>query len=280
MSYPLHVYHPNTQGRPVICIGHGNGFPPLAYQPLAHALGKAYHTVCLPARPWWDADGYKRFRNWHTLGDDLIGGLQEHGLGPVIGVGHSMSGVAMVYAAVQAPHLFKAIILVDPVYLPPWIARLERIMALFGKTGNNAMVQGALKRRREWPSLEDAFQRFRGRSLFARCSDEVLRLYTEGITRPKADGGIELAYPPEWEACIFGTPPYDEWGYPRRISIPTLIIGGEETDVFTEASVKAWRRLRPDIEVRQVPQTGHLLPLEQPEVLANHIQGFVSGLAS
>jgi pimeloyl-ACP methyl ester carboxylesterase len=143
------------------------------------------------------------------------------------------------------------------------------------------MVEGALKRRRDWPSIEDAFGRFRKREFFSRCSDDVLWLYTRGITRPKTGGeGIELAYPPEWEAQIFATSPYDEWAYPRRITRPCAIIAGQHSDIFTAPSQRAWQRLRPDIPITCLPDAGHLLPLERPQALAHAIRDFVATLPS
>lgn len=269
-----HTYSHQKTAATTVLIGHGNGFPPEVYAPLAAALD-AGHCVCLPARPWWGGENPQDFKSWHTLADDLIAGIEHFGLGPVRGVGHSMSGVAMVYASVKRPDLFASIVLLDPVYLPRSIVRWARVGSWFGLSFNRRLEQGALNRRREWQSAEAAFERFRKRSLFKRCSDEVLRLYVDGMTVPKPDGeGIELAYPPEWEARIFHTVPYDEWAYARKISVPCRIIGGEYTDVFFPQSHALWRKLRPDILLSVMPEVGHLLPLEAPSAVADQILEF------
>lgn len=277
MSYPIHVYDSSTVGKPVLCIGHGNGFPPLAYAPFAKALGEGYHAVCLPARPWWGEQDPHQFDSWQILADDLLAGIQAHCLAPVIGVGHSMSGVALVMAAVKCPQLFRAIVLLDPVFLPPLYLAAAQLAQWLGLQPNLRMVQGALKRQRNWASQEEAYQRFRGRSLFARCSDELVRLYTQGMTRQNGHG-IELAYPPEWEAQIFSVAPLGEWDFLPELTVSTLVIAGSESDVFTARSIKVWRSKRPDVPVIVVPDSGHLVPFEQPDTVASHVLDFLVAL--
>jgi pimeloyl-ACP methyl ester carboxylesterase len=274
MSYPIHIYHSASSGKPTLLIGHGNGFPPEVYAPLVDALGMDHPAVCLPARPWWENAAPEDFTGWHMLADDLVGGIREHQLAPVIGIGHSMSGVAMSIAAVEHPDLFRAIILVDPVYIPRRYMWLTGVLRLLGIQPNAKLINGALRRQRQWDSLEEAYQRFRNRSLFQNCSDEVVWLYTKGITRPTSSG-VELVYPPEWEAKIFSSVPVDEWRYPPRISVPCMVIGAEKTDVFFPPSVRLWQKMRPDIPVHVVPEAGHLLPMEKPSQVADLIRAFL-----
>jgi pimeloyl-ACP methyl ester carboxylesterase len=278
MPYPIHFYHDPGPGRPTLLIGHGNGFPPAAYAPLARAMGEDYRQVCLPARPWWGTHSPDNIRDWHFLSEDMIGGIQEHALGPVVGLGHSMSGVAMVYAAVQRPDLFRAIVLIDPVFLPPAWLWLARLLKPFGFQTNKRLVEGARKRKRDWASVDEAYERFRGRSLFKNCSDEVVRLYAEGLLQPTGRGGMELAYPVEWEVAIFAHGPLDEWNYPPRLKTPCLIIGGEASDTFLPPAIAAWRKRRPDVQIELVPNTGHLIPMEAPEAIAQLSHKFLASL--
>ena len=148
------------------------------------------------------------------------------------------------------------------------------------------MVTGALKRRRKWGSEDDAYSRFRKRSLFKRVPDETLREYTRGITRPiptgLGDGNeiaeIELAYSPEWEAKIFGTSPLGVWKAARQLQVPCLVVVGAESDVFMPAAAKTWGKLRPDVSVKIIPETGHLLPVENPEATAAPIREFLQSI--
>jgi pimeloyl-ACP methyl ester carboxylesterase len=273
----LYNYNPPQPERPVICLGIGNGFPAEMYTPLMEAIQTEANKVCLPPRPWWDGTDPAAFRSWHQLADDLVAGIREHDLAPVIGVGHSMSGVAMMYAAAAHPDLFKGIVLLDPVFFPRpalWAIRLARLANI---ELNKKMINGALNRRQQWDSLDAAYQHFRKRSLFSRCSDDVVRLYVEGMTH-LTEKGVELAYPPAWEARIFATPPLDEWDYLPTIQIPCTIIAGVESNAFSEVVRRRWQRVRPDIPLHVLADAGHLVPVEQPEQVARRIDEFMAAL--
>ena len=275
MDYPIHIYDTATVGKPVICLAHGNGFPPEMYIPLIRAIGSDYHSVCLPSRPWWENSDPDAFTGWEMLADDLIAGIKAHDLAPVIGIGHSMGGVAMMIAAVRQPELFHSVIMLDPVFMPRFWLRFIRIAKPFGYRPLKQLINRALKRQRQWNSLEDAYQRFRQRSLFARCSDEVVCLYVEGMTRP-SENGIALAYLPEWEAAIFSHIPLYEWRYPPKLTVPALIIGGAKSDTFLSPAIKLWRRMRPDIRVEIISESGHLVPMEEPDTVAGYICAFLN----
>lgn len=264
---------------PQVCIGHGNGFPPEMYQPLAQALGVDYPAICLPARPWWPDSDPNAIKDWSFLAHDLAEGLEAHDLAPIIGVGHSMSGVGLAMAAAKYPTLFRAIILIDPVFLPPLWVSLGRLLRYFRQPFKH-MVEGTLRRRREWPNRQAAYDHFRKRSLFQNCSDEMVRLYAEGITRPlnpsEPDGTMTLAYPPEWEARIFGHMSYNQWRYPKKITVPCLLIAGANSDTFLPPAQAAWGKRRPDIPLIKITEAGHLVPFEQPEASAAAIRAFLA----
>jgi len=276
MRYPLYTYQASPTDKPTVLLGHGNGLPPEAYRALAKALSTDYDSVCLPARPYWDPTGYSNFKSWHELADDMVAGIQHHHLAPIIAIGHSMSGVMLAINAVNHPELFKAIILVDPVFLPRPFMRLAAILRHLGVPFNRRMVEGALKRRRIWDTPEDAFNHFRKRSLFQNCSNDVLRDYVEGSLTTTADNDhVTLKYPPEWEAAIFSRPPIDEWRYPTQITVPCYIIIGEQSNVFQASAVQLWQRQRPDIKIVHIPETGHLVPFEAPQQVAERILVFL-----
>jgi pimeloyl-ACP methyl ester carboxylesterase len=271
-TYPIYRYAESSA--PPLCLGIGNGFPPQVYAPLAQALRPHYEALCFLPRPWWEGADPQAFSGWENLAEDFMAALEQQALAPALAVGHSMSGVALVMAAAQRPDLFRALVLLDPVFFPPWALRLGQMTAFFGLRLNQRLVDRALQRQRHWPSYEAAYARFRGRSLFERCSDELVHLYTQGMTRPAPDGGLELAHPPEWEARIFATPPFAEWRYLARLCVPTLVLYGAQSAVFVARMAARWRRVRPDIGLQSIANSGHLLPMEQPQAVAEAIVRF------
>ena len=104
---------------PHLHLAHANGFPPGTYEPLAEALTDLYHVFGMPARPLWPSSQPENAPDWHPLADDLIAGLDHLGMQGIVGVGHSLGGVLTMWASIARPDLFRAVVLIDPVILPP-----------------------------------------------------------------------------------------------------------------------------------------------------------------
>lgn len=275
----MYEFSPGNRCDSVIHIAHANGFPPEVYGELAAPLTEAHRVVALPARPLWEpSPPPNEFYNWRVLAEDMITGLES--LAPVIGIGHSLGGVSTLIAAIQRPDLFSAIILLDPVLFPRsfiwWLAATPQWVP----KPESPLVKKALRRRQHWQNEQEAFDRFRSYSVFAKWSDEALWAYVRGLTSPTEDG-IVLRYAPQWEARIYETAPRSVWGWWRwlpNIEIPTLVLQGENTDTFVAASSQLWTKVRPDLPVITVPETGHLFPIEAPIITAQHILTFIDNL--
>jgi pimeloyl-ACP methyl ester carboxylesterase len=108
-------------------------------------------------------------------------------------------------------------------------------------------------------------------------SDENLRAYIEGITRPNRDGGYELVYSPEWEAQIYrtGMQDFDLWRGLPDLEVPTLFIRGAETDTFLESAAKLVKRKQPGARIETLEKSTHLLPLERPQEVFDIMQSFL-----
>jgi pimeloyl-ACP methyl ester carboxylesterase len=268
-----------SESAPLLHIAHGNGFPPATYAPLAALLTDAYHVVALAARPLWPGSSPQDIETWHTLTGDLIEGLTALEAGRVIGVGHSMGGVTMLLAAVRRPDLFRAVVLLDPVLLPPrWLA-VVRWIRRFRLPWHPPLVKVALRRRRVWPCREAAYEYLKGKPLFASWQDAALRAYVASGTRPTADGQVELVYPPQWEAHIFDSVPTDVWRSVPRLSprLPVLLVRGERSTTFQPQALDRAAQLLPHARVAVIPEASHTFPLERPAEVAALIRMFLEG---
>lgn len=272
---PLHDFGGDG---PVIHLAHANGFPPGSYRPLAETLTDRYHVVGLPARPLWPGSRPESVPNWHPLADDLIRGLDDLGLQGIVGVGHSLGGVLTMWAAVRRPDLFRAVVLIEPVILPPLVLRGIRLLRLLGLQRRLPLVQGALHRRRTWPSRQACYEHYRSKPLFATWPETSLWAYVEAGTRERADGQVELVYPPEWEAHIFATVPADVWRAVPHLRRPALIIRGERSDTFRPESQARMERLLPQARFVVIPGAGHLVPMEHPAETGAVIRDFLEEL--
>jgi len=140
------------------------------------------------------------------------------------------------------------------------------------------LINGALKRRRTFDDLDTVFRGYRKREIFRYFSDESLRIFIAGMVKPRADGGFELAYSPEWESRIYYTGIWRDmelWRGLPNLKVPTLIIRGAETDTFLEAAGRLVKRKQPKVQVVTIPQSTHLVPLERPQQVFDIMQSFL-----
>lgn len=262
-----------TGDRPALHLAVANGFPPQTYAPLIAALGAQAEVFCLPPRPLWTpTPAPQTLTTWRDLAADLLDGLAAWGDRPVIAVGHSLGGVVSLIAALTQPHRFRALILLDPVILPPNVLRVMRRMQAADQMGAFPLVQGALRRRARFATPDEAFDYWRAKPLFADWTDAALRGYVEaGLV---ADAGEwVLRWPPEWEAQIFATGHTQSWrdlGRLRGLTppIPALLVRGATSDTLTRPCADRIAARCPHIDVRPIVGHGHLFPLSAPEATA------------
>ena len=263
---------------PVLHFAHANAYPPGAYRMLLTALAGDYRILAVHHRPLWPSSSPEDLHDWREIADDLTLFFDQRQLANVIGVGHSLGAVTTMMAALERPELFRALVLIEPVFLPQTVLDLMMANAALDEPYETPMVKNALRRRSWWPSQEAAFTRFRAKQVFGRWSDAALWDYVRAGTADDAEGGIRLLYSPEWEAHIYATPPTGVWGLIPRISHPTLAMRGQETDTLTEQSWALWQGLQPQAVFEEIASAGHLLPMERPDDVAARIKTFINGL--
>lgn len=257
---------------------HANGYPPDCYKPLLELLKTEYRVFGMHLRPLWDGTKPEEIRTWHPLSNDLLSFLAEHETEPVIGVGHSIGAVVTLRAALRDPRKFRALVLIDPVlFVPPVLAMWAVLRALGLGDRLHPLIRAAQKRRRTFDDLEIVFRGYRTRPVFRYMSDESLRAYIAGITRPSANGGYELIYSPEWEAQIYrtGLHDFDIWRDLPKLEVPTLFLRGAETDTFLENAARLVKKKQPKVRVEALEKSTHLLPLERPKEIFDIMQSFL-----
>ena len=257
---------------------HANGYPPACYTPLIGLLTQRFHVTGMHLRPLWPDSKPEGLSDWHPLADDFLRFLSDREPGPVIGVGHSVGGIVALRAALREPRRFRALVLIDPVLFPPYFILLWNLVRAAGLGWkHHPKIPGALNRRRHFDDLDTVFRGYRRRDVFRNFSDESLRAYIKGMTRPHADGGYELVYSPEWEALIYYTGIWrdlDIWRGLKTLRVPTLIVRGAQSDTFWAKTAARVRRANPKVRIEAVEAAGHLVPLEEPEKVSRLIIEF------
>jgi pimeloyl-ACP methyl ester carboxylesterase len=273
----LHFLDWGGPGQPAHFL-HGNGFCAGTYAPFVrHLAGKLHITASdIRGHSGSEFESIERIRNWRVFAEDLALLIRGTQTPPVIGMGHSLGAVATAIAAASYPDLFKSLILIDPVFLPPhtlWKAAGTRLLGL-ARAGPRAAR--ARRRRRVFNGKADAFRYFGSRGIFKSWSPEFVQAYLECGLLEKDEKTAVLRCDPELEAQIFESVPLDVWRQCRKIGCPVLAVRGERSDVFSKEAAERLARTTVNCEVVTLPDCGHFLPMEKPEPCAAVIRDYVA----
>ena len=240
---------------------HANGFCKEVWEPVVDELtGAGYLLVDQwghgesPAPPtpfdWWD------------LARDLIRLLDALGSAGLEGVGHSLGGAVLAMADILQPGLFRRLVLVEPILVPPPYERTE----------DHPLVRGAERRRLSFPSLEEAAAAYRGRGPFVDWREEALQAYvTHGF---REEGGAwMLRCLPEVEAEFYRShSEHAAWERLGEIRCPVVLVVGGRSDSAPAAVADRLSARFAEGVLRTVPGGSHFLPMEQPSILADIIR--------
>ncbi len=261
------------QSGPNLHFAHANAYPPGAYRQLLTRLSAEYRVVATEFRPLWPGTDPEAIGSWYDMALDQIRAIDQLGLSPTIGVGHSLGAVTTVMAANERPDLFTSLILIEPVFLD------RQLLEHFDQPGINPyklpLVMIANKRRNKWQSRQEAFEHFRRKKVFSLLSDEALWDYVTAGLHTDQDGHYKLSFPTAWEAWIYAHPPTTVWDYIPRISHPTLCIRGAQSNTLTVTAWKDWQHTQPTATSIEVADASHLLAMEKPAVVADLIIDFL-----
>lgn len=255
---------------PVLHFSHPNAYTPRCFRRFLNALAERYRVIGARHRPLWylspgapPVPGPETFDDWNLIADDLLRFLDQERLEGLIGVGHSLGAVATMKAALREPERFRALALIEPVFLPP--AVLDAVRANPQVAAERPFVLAARRRRDRWPDRQAAFNRFREKEVFANLADETLWDYVnEGLHEDPTTGEVLLSFPRDWEAAFYAHPPLDVWEDIPRLGLPTLAVRGSASDTLFPNAWALWQNLQASAAFVEMSDVGHMLTLEAP----------------
>jgi pimeloyl-ACP methyl ester carboxylesterase len=263
---------------PLVLMHHANGFCAGTFGLVAQALVPAYRVVAMDARGHGDSskpEGPAAYE-WDHFALDYLAVAERLagacGDGRVaVGVGHSFGGTSVLGAAARRPALFERLVLVDPVIPPP--AELLATIDPGRPSRLSRLVEGARRRRTSWPSRDAARAHFAQKSLFRDWLPEAIDLYVDYGLRVRSDGQLDLKCPGQVEAAIYGAESRpDVADLARRAgAVEALVLWAERGDFSRPVYEKVFGAM-PRTEIRSVP-TGHLVPMERPDLVVAAIRG-------
>lgn len=261
----------------VLHLAHANGFPPGTYDAFVACLTPHFRVLGMECRALWGTADPAQFRHWKEMGEDLACFLTEKGLTDVVAVGHSLGAVTSLYSALAHPGLIRALVLIDPVILPPVFFLLRPLLALLGLSRPAQLAAQARRRRVEWPNRQVMFRAYRSVPVFKRWQEPFLRDYIESGTVEEPAGQVRLRYPREWEARIFETSPLDVWwAMPGLRSTPLLVIRGQHSQTYRRDTMRLMRWLLPRACFLEMEGADHFVPMSTPQQTAAAIIEFAA----
>jgi pimeloyl-ACP methyl ester carboxylesterase len=249
---------------------HANGFNAGTYRNTLAALAGRLEVLAIDQRGHGatpQAASAEGKRDALDMRDDLLGLLEVVSPDkPVILAGHSLGGCVSLLAAAEAPTRVRAIALFDPVILSQE-ANARAISSAGFAISESPLVAKARSRRRRFASRQEAFAAYHGRAIFTTWPEAALRDYVEAGFRDLADGEVELACAPEWEAANFAAHAHDMWEAMSRIEAPVRIWRAEHGSTCSITQAAEFPRPASQVEVGTVPGATHFLPIERPELV-------------
>jgi pimeloyl-ACP methyl ester carboxylesterase len=257
-----------------IFFAHANGFPSATYGKLFAALAPDHSVVHLEQHghdPRFPVDD-----NWHNLVDELLHHLRQMGE-PVWGVGHSLGGLLHYHAALQAPELYRAVVMLDSPLLT-WPDRLLlRAAKRFGFIDRITPAGRTQGRREQFADAEEARRYFAGKTLFRGFDPDCLDAYVEHGLQP-SEAGLRLRFDAQTELDIFRSVPHTAPGKPQQLAVPLAVVRGQRSRVVLPHQAYQVRRL-PRGQSLSLPG-GHMFPLERPQQTGELIKQLCARWAS
>jgi pimeloyl-ACP methyl ester carboxylesterase len=219
-----------------------------------------HFDVVAPALPGYDrSTGLDELDDvedyvWHLV--DFFDALR---LEDAVVVGHSLGGWFAAELALRHPELVRRLVLLDPLGLH--VGGIE-VPPFFGAVAPRGIGGMGEARRLLFADAEGA---------------RALEALPDAMTTEQQllwFGGLAGAARLGWKAPHFQSRKLSERLH--RVRVPTLVIRGALDLLVPEESARAWVAAIPGASRIDVPDAGHCLALEHPDV-ADEVEGFLAG---
>lgn len=271
----LGYYTWGPESAPAVLLVHATGFHARCWDRTVAALPDGYRVVAVDMRGHGRSDKRGPYV-WESFGRDLEAFVRGLNLRGAIGVGHSMGGHCVTQVAAWMPDAFSRLVLVDPVILDPALVASNR-----HQTFDAVEDHPVARRRNQWASWQEMFERFRDRHPFSRWRPEVLEDYCRYGLLPRTNGdGFELACPPVVEAATYmGNSQTGIHALLPLVRVPVVVLRAPgrapgDPEVMDFSKSPTWPGLAdalPDGRDVFLPGHSHFIPMEDPELVARFI---------
>jgi pimeloyl-ACP methyl ester carboxylesterase len=262
----LHYLDWGNAAAPPMLLLHGFSGHAHTWDTFARAMCDQFRVLALDQRGHGDSDWARD--GAYTVDDHASDISAMHGrlrLGPVVLIGLSMGGRnAIRYTGLHPGDVAKLVIVdIGPDIDPQGAERVRRMAA---------------EAPEEFASIDDAVAYLRRYATLTSPSAEgALRYRVEHGVKKLPNGRYTWKYDrflrdQRRERSI---PPADLWPVVRQITVPTLILRGSESDVFSPATAKRMHELIPGSRLVEIAGAGHSIPADAPEAFERAVREFL-----
>ena len=243
-----------NESSPHMVLVHGLRGHRHSWDDLSAAVCKDFHVMALDQRGRGESD-------WAPDGDysteayvaDLAAFSEALGLDKFVLVGHSMGGRNSMTFGGKYPEKLEKLVVVDvgPESDPRGGARISREIINVPE---------------EFDSFEAVVEYMNQQNRFA--SDRVMRRRLTYATKELPNGKIGWRYDlaiREARRQGISTPQEDLWPALSKITCPTLVVRGAETDLLTLDVAQRMVQTFPNGQLVEIPRAGHMVFEDNPE---------------
>ena len=178
-----------------------------------------------------------------------------------------MGGASCLGAAARASERIRRLLLLDPVILSPDMIDGARN----GERPHSPLIEGARRRRAEFPSRSQAFEAYRRRGAFAGWPDDMLADYVADGFHDLPNGHVRLACEPAWEASTFLAQANDPWRDFAETRCPIQILKAEHGSTCRTEGQEAALTASGRITLETIRDASHFLPMERPDLATERL---------
>jgi pimeloyl-ACP methyl ester carboxylesterase len=255
----LNVERFGKAGGPPVLLLHAFPLSHRMWEPQFRALEDRYQVIAPDHRGFGASEAGDGQTTMEMLVDDALAVLDQLGLDRVSACGLSMGGYVLLRALERAPERFRAVVLADTRSTPDDDAgRLGR-----ANTMRDVKAKGVA-------AFAEPFSgKLLGPSTLERNPD--LRAHVVGLMRANGPLGVcggllALALRTDTTAAL------------RKLSVPALIVVGDEDGLTPPAQSKQMAEAAPGSKLVVIPNAGHLSNLEAPDAFNRALLDFLAGL--
>jgi pimeloyl-ACP methyl ester carboxylesterase len=273
-------YQECGSGEPVVLV-HGGLSDYRIWQTQREALGQKYRAIAYSCRYHWPNDPAPPDAA-HPITehvDDLQALVTALGAAPAHLIGNSSGGLLCLLAAIRAPELVRSLVLLEPFVLPLLVSvppkpvellklalrhpRMAATVLQFGARGLGP-AQAAFER----GDLEKGLQLFTRAVLGPRGVDRM----TE-TRRAQAHDNLDIFA----SQLTRGTFPSIDPDDVRRITVPMLLLSGEQSPPIMRVLTDRLHDLLPKANRIEIPRASHDAQVDNPSAVTDAALTFLAG---